>query len=173
MQFMSAALVSFPKTFDCDSRLIASTLFLIGLSSTLLDLIVLVGAGSILRGTEFGLASSLFALHAVRDVDLVRLFHVTGQRWLPYDLVQGLVSEFSSPGQARVVVNRHDTYTGLPPVPCFPCLGMYRLGLMYRDEAARYFHHVHDTRFPGSFLNKPGLLDTNIPISDACLDISN
>lgn len=74
---MSAASAGFFKTIERESRLVESRFCLTGLSSTLSDLIELVGAGSILHETTFDLAFSFFAWSLKRAIDLASVSSIT------------------------------------------------------------------------------------------------
>lgn len=61
-------------------------------------------------------------------------------RCLSYNnFVRECVGGFPSPGQARVVVNDRDTYTGLPAIPSIFLLRDIPNWSQVREETTRYF----------------------------------
>lgn len=103
----------------------------------------------------------------MRAVDWSSVSPIAGSRWLPCDFVGGLVSGLLNPGQARVVVIGRDTYTGLPAIPSVPLLRDLPAWSQVREEAARYFHHVHNIALPDSFPNTPVHHDSTPPTGAA------
>lgn len=104
IKLMSASLSGVRNTLNCVTSFASLVPCLISQEPTLADSIEQVGVCSIISGSRFYLASSLFAWYAMPALNWAGVSTVPESHWLSYELIWGVVFSLSGAARAQVDV---------------------------------------------------------------------